>query len=187
MNIYEREMEHFHKLNKIARKQGVVLFGSSFAKDIPVCELKQAFELDCDIYNRSLTDLSVFDAEPLLDECVNSLEPKKVLLQLGETDLERGYHTIPEIIKAYEKIILKLRSIDKHCEIVIVSVCENGAGIYPSELNKQLEGLAGKLKCKYADISSAASNDSPDVKAFSLLKFFMLDRISFYDAVAMLV
>ncbi len=185
MNVYEKEIEGFRKLNKLAKANGVVLFGSSFAKEIPVCELKQAFSLDCNIYNRSLTDLTVFNAEKVIDDCVISLLPKKVLLQLGETDLEQGYRTIPEIVKAYEKIIAKIKSADKHCGIVIVSVCENGSVVYPDELNKQLEELAHRTKCQYADISPAFSNDTPGVKAFSLLKFFMLDKITFFDAMTM--
>ncbi len=186
INAYERETDVYKQLNKIARKDGIVLFGSNFAKAIPVCELKQAFELDCDIYNRSLTDLSVFDAEGLLDRCVISLAPKKVLLQLGETDLERGYCTIPEIINAYEKVIVKLRKANKRCQITLVSVCNNGSELHPGELNKQIEKLARKEKCKYADISPAFSNDSPSVKAFSLLKRFFRDRLTDYDTMNMI-
>lgn len=185
MNVYEKEIDGFRKLNKLAKPNGVVLFGSSFAKDIPVCELKQAFSLDCNIYNRSLTDLTVFNAEKLLDDCVLSLSPKRILIQLGETDLEQGYRTIPEIVTAYEKLISKLKAQDKHCKIVIISVCENGSGVYPKELNNQLEELAHRTKCQYADISPAFSNDTPGVKAFSLLKSFMLDKITFFDAMTM--
>ncbi|MCI9112323.1 MAG: hypothetical protein HFJ99_07180 [Eubacterium sp.] len=186
MNIYEREVENFRKLNRIAKKNSVVLLGSTFAKDIPVSELVQTFDIDCNVYNRSLTDLSVFDAEKLLDDCVISLSPKKILLQLGETDLERGYRTIPEILEAYEKIVAKLKNANKHCEIIIVSVCEKNSEVYPEALNVKLEELAKKHKCQYADISPAFSNDSPSVKAFSLLKYFMLDRLSFYDAMNLL-
>ncbi len=179
---YEREIASYRQLSKVARKNGIVLFGSSFAKAIPVGELKQAFELDCDIYNRSLTDLSVFDAEALIDECVIPMVPKKVFLQLGETDLERGYRTIPEMIEAYEKVIRKLHKANKRCQITLVSVCNNGSELHPDELNRQIEALAHKTKCKFADISPAFSNDAPSVKAFSLLRRFFRDRITDYDA-----
>lgn len=181
MNIYEKELNSFAKLNKIAKKNGVVLFGSTFSKSIPIGELKQSFGIECDLYNRSITDLSVFDAEKLVDDCVMSIAPHKVLIQLGETDLERGYRTIPEIISAYEKLISKIRASDKHCKIVVVSVCENDTSVYPEELNKRLEDMAKKLKCQYADISPAVANESPSLKAFSMLKLFILDRISFGD------
>ena len=113
MVAYERELKNFRQLNKIAKRHGVVLFGSSFAKEIPVCELRQTFDLDCAIYNRSITDLSVFDAKDLLEDCVDTLKPTRILLQLGETDLERGYKTIPEIISAYESIVTTLKEKNK--------------------------------------------------------------------------
>lgn len=185
IKMYEREAENFCQLNKVAKANGIVLFGSSFAKNIPVYELKQAFNIECDIYNRSLADISIFNAEDLIDDCVIKLSPQKVLLQLGETDLKQGYHTIPEIIKEYEKIISKLKSTDRHVNIVIVSICENDPNICPNKLNKELELMAHRTKCQYADISSAFSNDSPYIKAFNLLKFFMMDKITFSNAMTL--
>ena len=185
IEMYEREAENFCELNKVAKSNGIVLFGSSFAKNIPVYELKQAFNIESDIYNRSLAGISIFNAEKLIDDCVIELSPQKVLLQLGETDLEEGSHTIPEIINEYEKIISKLRATDKHCSIVIVSICENDPNVCPHELNKELELMAHRTKCQYADISSAFSNNSPYIKAFNLLKFFMMDNVSFSNAMTL--
>lgn len=210
MNLYKKELEHknltkdksvctygetskielelynYRKLNKIAQRNETVLLGSSFAKEIPVCELKQSFDLNLTIYNRSITDLSIFDVKPFLNDCVFALAPKKLLLNLGETDLEQGTHSIPEIIEAYEQLITYIKSNTKHCNIIIVSVCNNDNEIHPEELNRQLEALAEKTKCQYADISPAFSHDTPSIKAFSLLKFFLRDRITFADAMTMI-
>lgn len=183
--VYEREVEEYCKLNEFAVKNGIVLFGSTFAKDIPVGELRQAFDLDCNIYNRSFTDVSVFDAEALLIECVESLAPSKILLQLGETDLERGYRSVPEIIAAYDSLVKSIKKRNRFTDIVIVSVCENSNDIQPSVFNSQLENLAKKNKCKFADISNAASDRMPVVKAFSMLKMFMRNGITFCDAMTM--
>ena len=183
--IYEREAEEYCRLNELAVRNGVVLFGSTFAKEIPVGELRQAFDLDFNIYNRSFTDVSVFDAEPLLMECAESLAPSKILLQLGETDLERGYRSVPEIISAYDSLVKNLRKRNRFTDIVIVSVCENSNGIQPSEFNSQLENMAKKNKCRFADISNASSDRMPVVKAFSMLKRFMRNGITFCDAMNM--
>lgn len=179
MNIYEREEKNYRRLNSVARPNGVLLFGSSFAKDIPVGELRQDFDLSCDVYNRSYTDLSVFDAPELLGSCMTDLAPRKVLLGLGETDLERGFKTVPEIISAYEKLIENIRSYSKRCRIVLISVPDEigNAG----EFNKALEALASRSKCVYADLSSAYRSELPTVKAFSMLRFFILDRVSLSD------
>lgn len=183
--VYEREAAAYMKLNELAVSNGVVMMGSTFAKDIPVGELRQAFELDCNIYNRSFADLSVFDAEPLLINCVETLAPAKIVLQLGETDLERGFKTIPEIIAEYTTVVKALKKRNRFTDIVIVSVCETGDGIQPAEFNAQLEKMAKKLGCKYADITSAASDRMPCVKAFSLLKRFMRSQLTFTDAMTM--
>lgn len=183
--VYEREAEEYCKLNEFAVKNGIVLFGSTFAKDIPVGELRQAFDLDCNIYNRSFTDVSIFDAEALLIECVESLAPSKILLQLGETDLERGYRSVPEIIAAYDSLVKSIKKRNRFTDIVIVSVCENSNDIQPSEFNSQLGNMAKKNKCKFADISNAASDRMPVVKAFSMLKMFMRNGITFCDAMTM--
>ena len=183
--IYEREAEEYCRLNELAVRNGVVLFGSTFAKEIPVGELRQAFDLDFNIYNRSFTDVSVFDAEPLLMECVESLAPSKILLQLGETDLERGYKSVPEIIAAYDSLVKSIKKRNRFTDIVIVSVCENSNGIQPSEFNSQLKKMAKKNKCKFADISNASSDRMPSVKAFSMLKMFMRNGITFCDAMTM--
>lgn len=183
--VYEREAEEYRKLNEFAVRNGVVLFGSTFAKEIPVGELRQAFDLDLNIYNRSFTDVSIFDAEALLIECVESLAPSKILLQLGETDLERGYRSVPEIIAAYDSLVKSIKKRNRFTDIVIVSVCENSNDIQPSEFNSQLEAMAKKNKCKFADISNASSDRMPVVKAFSMLKMFMRSGITFCDAMTM--
>lgn len=185
MELYANELKNYRQLNEVARANGVVLFGSTFAKNIPVSELKQDFELDCNIYNRSLTDLSVFDAASVLDDCVINLAPEKVLIQLGETDLESGFKSISEIVAQYELIISHIHSRLKKCEITLISVCDPDASLYPEELNAQLKVLAEKNGCQYADIYPVLANEAPAVKAFYLLKRFFRGRLSEYDALNM--
>jgi len=180
MNEYKNELEYYSRLNSVSRKGGVILFGSTFAKNIPVSELAQTFGIDCTVYNRSFNDLSVFDAQNVCDDAVMKIQPKKIIIQLGETDIERGYKSVDDITDAYKRLIEKFRSYDKKVKIVVVSVCsdENEA----SELNAALETLAHNCKCQFADISASLHNEIPSFKAFSTLRCFIPDRVSFCDA-----
>ena len=110
---------------------------------------------------------------------MTDLAPRKVLLGLGETDLERGFKTVPEIISAYEQLIENIRSYSKRCRIVLISVPDETGNA--GEFNKALEALASRSKCVYADLSSAYKSELPTVKAFSMLRFFILDRVSLSD------
>lgn len=180
MKEFEKELGCYQRLNRISRRGSVVLFGSSFAKDIPVSELTQTFGLDCVVYNRSFGDLSVADAAGLIDEAVMGIEPKKIIIQLGETDLERGYKTVDEIISSYRELIAAIRKKDKHVKIVTVSVISDEKET--AAFNSALEALASETGCRYADITTADDAEERYVKAFGKLKFFMIDRITFFDA-----
>jgi len=187
--VYEREAEEYMELNDIAEKNleenGVVIMGSTFAKEMPVGELVQSFELDYNVYNRSFTDLSIADSKELFSACAQTLEPAKIILQLGETDLERGFKSVPELIKEYTALVKDIKKRNRFSDVVIVSVCENANGIQPAEFNAQLEKMADELGCKYADITEAAKDNMPSVKAFSLLRRFMRNGISFCEAMTM--
>lgn len=182
MNEYKKELEYYSRLNSISRKGGVVLFGSTFGKNIPVSELAQTFEMDCHVYNRSFNDLSVSDAAEILDEAVMTLQPDKIIIQLGETDLERGYKSVDEITADFENLINKIRKADKKIKIVVVSVCSDEKETV--SLNKSLEALAERQRCQFADISCSAHSEIPFVKAFSSLRLFITDRLSLSDVMS---
>ena len=168
MNIYEREVENFRKLNRIAKKR-LPEFQELCDSHVP-----NLFRQAVKVFSQA-TGLSHSHQAAFLRQ-----KPKDPL-SFGYKHCNQYQRSVParEILEAYEKIVAKLKNANKHCEIIIVSVCEKNAEVYPEALNVKLEELAKKHKCQYADISPAFSNDSPSVKAFSLLKYFMLDRLSF--------
>lgn len=180
MTEYKKETDYYRGLNRVVEKGGIVLFGSTFARNIPVAELSQAFYLNRSICNRSYNDLSVFDAYEVARESVMPLFPEKIIIQLGETDLERGYKSVDEIITAYSELISKLGKQDRKLKIVIASVCVNDNE--SSELNRKLEVLAGKSGCQYADITGAVKTRDSEVKAFGLLRRFIMEKMTFCDA-----
>lgn len=186
MKSYENECRHYHKLNEIVKYNGVVLFGSTFARNMPVSELRQSFGLECNIYNRSIPELSVFDAASVLADCVLDLYPDKVLLQLGETDLEQGKVSMDEIITEYENVIMQLKKSMKTSQIVVISVCEENDTLPSREFNKKLEKMAARQKCRFADISAAEKSETPDMKAFSLLQYYFWDHISDGNVLSMI-
>ena len=88
MNKREKEIKRYSELNQLAQPGGIVIFGGEDDLDIPLCELKQAFDLDVRIYNRSIGGLSLDSAAEIYDLCVSPLKPDTVLLQIGADDID---------------------------------------------------------------------------------------------------
>lgn len=174
MCIDSKELNTYSSLNRFAHKNSVVMLGSTYFKEMPLGELKQVFGIMSDIYNRSLTDLSVFEAEEIAISTIESLIPKKLVLQLGETDLEDQNHSVDEVISAIESLISKAHKTDRTLKIVLVSINNLSNKALQNEFNLKLEKLAKKSKCTYADITSA-EEDPTHIHSFRLLKFFMAD------------
>ena len=183
MKKYERELNFYNKLNSVAEKGGVVLFGTSFANAIPVGELRQSIRTDYKVYNRSFNDITISDAIDVVDDAVLTLCPDKIILMLGESDLERGYRTIDTLMEDYSNLINRIKSYDNRCDLILVSVC-GGDAEYPDEFNRRLMNLAKKNRCMYADITAVTECDIPHIKAFSLLRYFMLSRITAGDVMS---
>ena len=58
----ETEIRNYIKLNQLAEQGGIVIFGSDKDKEIPTCEIRQAFAIESKIYNRSFEKFSITEA-----------------------------------------------------------------------------------------------------------------------------
>lgn len=179
MCVNEKELHGYKLLNNIARKNSVVILGSNYIKEMPVGELKQIFGIVTDIYNRSLSDMSIFEANDIVKELIDELSPKKLVLQLGERDLMNGKHTVDEVMAEYEKVITSIRRTDKSIRLILVSLNNLTDKSIEDEYNRRLDELAGRYKAQFADITSAGSDDESRIKTFRLLKYFMSDELAF--------
>lgn len=141
------QIKQYQRLNEIALKNGVVIFGEGLDKDIPACELKQSFGLDFPVYNRSFLNLTLDEAIGLYDACVKELTPDTVLLHIGENDSATFAENKSAFEKKYVALIEHIKQTDKKCRIVVVSV-DN------AEISRQLKYIADSTQCEYGDVSS---------------------------------
>ncbi len=178
MCINKSELNCYKSLNKITHQNSAVLFGSTFAKEIPVSELRQNFGIVSHIYNRSLTDLSVFEASDIAKDIIDEINPSKILLQLGETDLASGKVSSDEVISEISNVVNTLRNANRKTKIVLISINNLLDKNLQSEFNKKLESLANNNKCIYADIGKENKEDALHINAFKSLSYFFTDEIT---------
>lgn len=153
MNEYE--MKKYQRLNEIAEQNGIVIFGGNTDKEIPLCELRQSYQVEQHMYNRSFTDLSIKDAIAIYDACVSCLAPESVLLHIGMTDNAMFTNTPGEFDAAYCSLISHIRNQDKNVRIAVISLNNKDGDSIIDELNRHLKYIADSEHCEFVDIDKA--------------------------------
>ena len=150
----EAEIKNYEKLNELAEQGGIVIFGCGADKDIPTGEIRQAFAVESKIYNRSFENLSITEAVSVYEKVVAQLEPKTVLLHIGEADLATFAENPTEVDNKYMELIKAIKAQNKKCRIAVVSLKNYEGDAQIAELNKHLKYIADSEKCEYVDISA---------------------------------
>ena len=150
----EAEIKNYEKLNELAERGGVVIFGCGADKDIPTGEIRQAFAVESKIYNRSFENLSVTKAVSVYEKIVTPLEPATVLIHIGEADLAMFAKNPTEFDNKYMELIKVIKAQNKKCCIAVVSLKNYDNNSQIAEMNKHLKYIADSEKCEYGDISA---------------------------------
>lgn len=156
MNAYENTIRKYQTLNSFANVGGAVVFGGAADLDVPFDELKQSFNVDYAVYNRSVAGLTVADASSVYDAVVAPLRPSKLLLRLGEADVETFEKNADEFIRLYSATIDHIRSLNKRCEIAIVSIGSDAASSTVADMNKRLNALADSERCFFENVETTS-------------------------------
>lgn len=152
--MIETVTKKYKALNEIAEQNGILIFGGTEDREIPLCEIKQAFALNSNLYNRSVANLSVTDASEVYAACASELNPKTVMLHIGITDIKLFEENIQQFEQKYRELIEKIREKNNKCHIAIVSFKNPDETSGITALNKQLEYIAQSEQCEYCDISA---------------------------------
>lgn len=150
----EAEIQNYTKLNELAEQGGIVIFGDGKDKDIPTCELRQAFAVESKVYNRSFDNLSVNEAVSVYKKVVDPLEPETVLIHLGEADLSTLGVNLTDFDNKYLELIKVIKTQNKKCRIAVISLKNYDNVPQIAELNKHLKYIADSEKCEYGDIAT---------------------------------
>lgn len=149
----EREVIRYQRLNELARHNGIVIFGCKEDVRIPLCELRQAFSVEADIYNRSIGSLSVKDAVTMYERCVAPLAPETVLVHIGEADLDFFAQDPAAFDNQYRELIACIRKQDTACRIAVIALRNYDKDPGIAALNAHLKGIADSERCEFGDIA----------------------------------
>lgn len=149
----ELEIKKYQKLNDLAQANGIVIFGGKEDTNIPLCEIRQAFNVEENMYNRSFTDLSIEDAILVYDNCVSSISPETVFIHIGDCDIDMLKENPAEFDNKYRELIKHIRTQNKKCRIAVVSLRNYDSNPEIADVNKHLKYIADSERCEFGDIS----------------------------------
>ena len=150
----ESTLKHYEKLNGLAQQEGIVIFGCGEDTNIPTGELRQAFSVEENLYNRSLDRISIQDAPGVYEEIVAPLAPETVMLHFGETDKSLFAENASAFDHMYRKLIAKIKSYNKKCRIALVSLKNYDNDPQTDEMNRHIKYIADSEQCEYGDIAT---------------------------------
>lgn len=139
--------------NKLAGTGGLVLFGCGSDVDIPVGELRQAFEINTKVYNRSFRELSLKESLHTYKEVCLPLAPATVLLHLGETDVDFFAENPDLFDTCYRELIDFIKGTNKKCRIAVVSQKNYDHNPKIEEMNRHLKYIADAEQCEFGNIA----------------------------------
>lgn len=188
----EYEIKKHLALNELAAQNGIIIFGGTEDREIPLCELKQAFELNSNLYNRSITNLSINSAVEMYDSCVASLKPDCVLLHIGDADLDFFKADSSAFDQKYRELVQHIKALDKKCNIAVISLKNPQNLDTVTEFNKHLKYIAESEHCEFEDISTKRvwnPKETKDIVSFVYSTGFvrpLRSQRSVYDLVKIL-
>ena len=147
------ENKTYQTLNELAETGGTVIFGGAADKKIPLCELKQAFNLEETLYNRSFAGLSITSAVDAYDTYVAPLKPSCILLHLGAKDVATFETNSSAFDNAYRSLIQHIKASAPKCTIGVITLKNPENNPVVAELNKHLKYIAESERVEFEDIS----------------------------------
>lgn len=147
------EIIKYRKLNELAGQGGIVIFGCGTDVTIPIGEIRQAFDIEQKVYNRSFENNSVKDALDIYKETVDPLCPETVLVHIGENDMDSFSENPAEFDNKYRELIRHIKSQNEKCRIAVVSLRNYGNHPQIEEMNRHLKYTADSEQCEYCDIA----------------------------------
>ena len=161
----------FHAINELALKGEIVIFGSTYLAEFPFYELVNRACLENAVYNRSIAGITLKEAAEVMTECVLELQPRTVVLHLGEEDEDTE-----ENAALYEKMVIKLRAALPSARLLLVTVSKGALAV-----NERIDALCDEKTVHKIQFLEGSSTES---RFRRMSAFFRNHPITFSEAFA---
>lgn len=163
-------MKNFSGMNKLCKKGQTVFFGSTTLSQMDLGDLMGNCT-NSHIYNRSKDGLTIDQAQKIIGECACELQPSRLLINIGEEDIESADFKVDSFISKYEWLLYQLHTHCELCTMYIISVMSDNPKAV--KLNRELAKLAKDTGCIFINVAhntpwSFISSVKPYIRSFPI-------------------
>lgn len=173
--------KHYMFLNKFAKGNGIVLWGSTSLDEQLVSELLQGYDTGKRVYNRSVSGLTLEEAENYLQQCVLDLSPSRVIINLGEEDLKVS-NDVTKMIEQYRWILYRIHVALPECQLVVTTVPGKQDAV--RSFNDKLEALAEEVGCAFYRVPNVSRLEEYVSSFLSAIRLSLYDSAMGYSGIA---
>lgn len=173
--------KHYMFLNKLAKGNGIVLWGTTSLDEQLVSELLQGFDLEKRVYNRSVSGLTLGEAEKYLEPCVLALQPSRVIVNLGEEDLKVS-DDVTKMIEQYRWLLYRIHVALPNCQLVVTTI--PGEGDATDCFNDRLEALAREVGCTFYRVPRVFGEEEYISAFLGTVRLSLYDSVTGYSGIA---
>jgi len=136
-------------------KNAVVLVGGTFDNKIPVNYLKNRFDMNFKLYNKSSDNLSIKNAAEYFRNVVIPMEPEALIIHLGENDITMYQNSSEAFDKAYLELLSTVKKANKKTRLALVSVNNPADNKFVNEMNKHIKAIADSENCQFVNLENS--------------------------------
>jgi len=185
-SIYEKKIR-YRLLNRYARKGQIVFTGSSLMEAFPLNEMQLNLNIDGHgIYTRGIGGATTADLLGAMDECIFDLEPSKIFINIGSTDIgspSEEASWLERLLANYDEILLRIKERLPECEVYVMAYypvnAKDDFGLDKNrkkeimgarsnerlrEANRALEELATLRGCYFIDANAGLTDEEGELR-----------------------
>jgi lysophospholipase L1-like esterase len=170
-------------LNRFVQKGKILFVGSSLMEHFPLNELMMNKGMTQVAYNRGIGGYTTKDLLETMDECIFSLEPSRIFINIGSNDIGTPGYLEENLIDSYRKILLLIKKGLPKTKVTLIAYypinAEDEFGI-PSDIkkmmfatrtnsainsaNQAIEKLAEELKYEFINVNQGLMDEIGNLK-----------------------
>lgn len=184
MERHKEELKRsYHIMNEYAKKNEVLLVGSSLMEHFPLNELAQSLGMYTVMYNRGIGGYKVNDLWNAREECIFELHPRKIFINIGTNDIGDHSYVQDKLIVEYRNLLNEIKTRLPDARIYVMAYYPVNAKDdfgFPEEIhkaqfktrtneaianaNKAVEKMAGELHLPFINVNNGLTDGEGNLK-----------------------